>query len=75
MSIAGTDLVESSQATLSDMGCINAASAAYVTRCWATTFDLPANETSSDMTYVITILSEHIPVVLTREVVSLAAGS
>ena len=36
---------------------------------------MPANETSSDMTYVITISSEHIPVVLTRELVALAAGS
>ena len=75
MSIAGPDLVVSSQATPSDSGCVNAASAAYVTRCWATAFDLPANETSSDRTYVITISSEHIPVVLTREIVVPAGGS
>ena len=75
MSIAGPDLAESSEATISDSGCINAASAAYVTRCWATAFDLPANETSSDRTYVITISSEHIPVILTKEMVVPAAES
>ena len=75
MSIAGPDLAESSQAVSNDPGCLNAASPTYVARCWSTTFDLPANETSSDRTYVITISSEHILVVLTREVVVPAAGS
>ena len=75
MSIAGPDLTESIQATFSDTGCINAASPVYVTRCWTTEFDLPANETPRDRIYVITIASEHIPVVITREVAVPAAGS
>ena len=75
MSITGPDLAESTHATFSESGCINAASPAYVTRCWTTDFDLPANETSRDRTYVMTIESAHIPVVLTKEVVVPAAGS
>ena len=73
MSISGPGLAQSSEATENASGCAGSESTTYRSRCWSTTFELPANDSSSVRTYEVIISAVQIPVDLTAEVVVPAA--